>query len=124
MKNEVRKYESVVIFHSKLNEASLQEGIKKVEGLLKSNGATDIVVDNWGRKEIAYEVKKEKYGIFVLFNYDSANHDIVEVLSASLVLRDDVMKFQSHRVREKNRKFKGSLRGAGSSDDDSDSLYQ
>jgi small subunit ribosomal protein S6 len=124
MENEVRKYESVIIFHSKLNEAELQEKIKKVEDLLKANGAEKVEVDNWGRKEIAYEVKKEKYGTFVVFTIDSANLQIVETLSAALILWDDVLKFQTHRIRDTKRKFKGSTRGTGSADDEYDSGYQ
>jgi small subunit ribosomal protein S6 len=104
---EVRRYESVVIFNPRLNDAQLKEEIKKVEGILTTNKAKVTGVDNWGRKELSYPLQKERFGHYVAFNYESENHDAPNALGSLLRIADSVHKFQTHVINTKARKFKG-----------------
>jgi small subunit ribosomal protein S6 len=106
----MRKYETVAIFNPTLNDEQVQEDIKRIEGILNSNGASSVAADRWGKKEIAYTVAKQKYGNFVCFKYESDNHDIVDVVTAQLRIIEGVMKWQTHRQADKVRKFKGNPR--------------
>lgn len=106
----MRSYESVVVFNPSLSETQLKDELKKVEGILASNKALDIKVNNWGRKEIAYIVKKQKNGYFTVFNYNAPDHGIVKNLAGLLRIADNVLKFQTHRINTKVRKFKGNPR--------------
>jgi ribosomal protein S6 len=74
---------------------------------LSSNQAEKINVERWGRNPIAYKAKRFNYAHFVCFKYESANHGVVEALSAILRISDNVLKFQTHYINEKVRKFKG-----------------
>lgn len=107
---EVRRYESVVIFNPRLSDAQLKEEVKKIETLLKNNSADVKSVDMWGKKEAAFEFKKQRMGYFVAFNYESANHEAPRELQSVLRITDSVHKFQTHLINTKPRKFKGNPR--------------
>ena len=107
---EVRRYESVVVFNPRLSDAQIKEEIKKVESLLQSQNAKLTGVETWGKKEIAYEFQKQRFGFFVAFNYESSNHEAPNELKSVLRITDSVHKFQTHRIATKTRKFKGNPR--------------
>ena len=126
----MRKYESIIIFDSALQEEPLKKEVQKIETLLGTNGASNVVVNHWGRKEIAYCVGKHKYGNFVLLTFESDNYEALNTLTAQLRITESVVKFQSHRIVEKVRKFKGRAAKPGEVDwnfddygDDSDARY-
>ena len=104
---EVRRYESVVVFNPRLSDAQLKEEIKKVESILQSNNAQITGVDTWGKKEMAFEFNKQRSGVFVAFNYESANHEAPNALQSVLRITDSVHKFQTHLINTQPRKFKG-----------------
>lgn len=125
--SEPRNYESIVIFNPRLGESQLNEEIKRYEGVLTSNGAKDVKVENWGRKETSYLMKKERYGQYVCFKYESTNHEAPNVLASLLRIADSVNKFQTHVLSSKVRKVKVNPKRAergssGFSDFDDDGL--
>lgn len=115
-----RQYESVIIFNSRLNDAQIKDEIKRFEGILTQNSGKNIAVDNWGRKEIAYSVKKSKQGVFVVFKYESENHEIPNQLSSLLRISDSVQKYQTHLLKTKTRKVKVNPKRVARSDEDFD----
>jgi small subunit ribosomal protein S6 len=104
---EVRRYESIIVFNPRLNDSQLKDEIKRVEGILANNKAKVTGVDSWGKKEIAYLVKKERFGYYVVFNYESENHAAPNELGSLLRITENVHKFQTHVISETTRKFKG-----------------
>lgn len=122
---EVRKYESIVIFASRLSDNQLKEEIQKVEKILTAQSCTEIKVDDWGRKNTSYLMKKDRAGNYVVFNYITLNHEAPSVLGGLLRLSDVVNKFQTHKINSRKRKFQGNPnRKPGDSEffDDGDSF--
>lgn len=103
----MRKYESILILDPRLNDGEVEKELKKYQELLTSKGAVDLKAENWGRKEIAYPVKKRTSGIYLIFKYSSERHEIVQELNSLVRIADEVIKFQSSRLEEKDRKYKG-----------------
>ena len=123
-----RKYETIVVFKPDLTETQIKDEEKKLEGILKTAGATTVATESWGRKDIAYLVRKNKSGTFVRFNYESKRSDTVEEFTGTLRITDSVIKFQTHRHADKVRKFKGNPKRPVGSDQgfdymDSDDSY-
>jgi ribosomal protein S6 len=115
---DVRRYESVVVFNPKLSDSQLKDEIKRIEGILTNNKATVTGVDSWGKKEVSYLVKKERFGYYVVFNYESANHQAPNELCSLLRIAESVQKFQTHVINTKTRKFKGNPKRAARQDGD------
>jgi small subunit ribosomal protein S6 len=64
----MRKYELVCIVHPDLDENAFNGIIERVKGwVVETNGSVD-KVDIWGRKRLAYNIKKQREGQYVLFN--------------------------------------------------------
>jgi small subunit ribosomal protein S6 len=64
----MRKYELVCVVHPDLDEAAFNAVIEKVKGwITEASGSVD-KVDIWGRKRLAYLIKKQREGQYVLFN--------------------------------------------------------
>ena len=56
-------------------------------------------VDEMGKRKLAYEVKKNTEGIYVVF-YFEANPTLIEELERNYRISDDVIKFINVRVEE------------------------
>lgn len=85
-------YESLFILNPALDDAEVKKVIDKVEGYIKKGEGEVLKVDNWGKKKLAYEVKKQKKGNYILLNFKAGAGAISEI-ERSLKLTDPVMKF-------------------------------
>jgi len=59
-------YETIFIIHPELNEEDVEEHIKRVENLVTRLGGEILKTERWGKKRLAYEVDKHRYGFYVL----------------------------------------------------------
>ena len=64
----MRKYELVCIVHPDLDEAAFNGVVEKVKGWINDATGTIDKIDVWGRKRLAYTIKKQREGQYVLFN--------------------------------------------------------
>jgi len=87
----MNKYESVIIVNPNVDEAGLKALEEKFTGLINENGKVESV-ENMGKKRLAYEIKKFKEGIYMLFNFE-ANPDSIKELERVYRITDDVIKF-------------------------------
>lgn len=63
----MRKYELVCIIHPDLDEAAFNGAIDKIKGWVTENSGSVDKVEIWGRKRLAYLIKKQREGQYVLF---------------------------------------------------------
>lgn len=113
-----RVYETVVIFSGKLDEATLEAEINKLKSLLEEMGATIDSIDSWGRRALEYEIRRQREGVYVIFNYtfsgDAAAMRKVDhtlqinenVLRDLTVHRDDLTRKRFRPKKEKPAKPK------------------
>ncbi len=64
----MRKYELVCIVHPDLDETAFNGVVEKVKGWIGETGGSVDKIDIWGRKRLAYIVKKQREGQYILFN--------------------------------------------------------
>ena len=103
----MRKYETVMVLNPNLGEAQVKDEAAKVQKLLETNGAQEISNSIWGKKEIAYPMKKNKFGTFISFNYRAPSEGCVDTLTNVLRISEPVLKFQTHKINERVRTFRG-----------------
>ncbi len=63
----MRKYEVVCIIHPDLDETAFNGAIDKIKGWISENAGSVDKVEIWGRKRLAYTIKKQREGQYVLF---------------------------------------------------------
>ena len=87
----MNKYESVIIIQPSLDEEAVKALIKKFSDLIEKNGKVESV-EEMGKKRLAYEIKKNKEGYYVLFNFEADPSSIAE-LERNYRIADEIMKF-------------------------------
>lgn len=93
-------YESIFILRSSLADEEAEAVIEKMKNALTKHGATIVKVDNWGKKKLAYEIKHERRGTYILLQFESTQKNVVRELERLYRLEDSVMKFLTVRVDE------------------------
>lgn len=93
---EPRRYETMVVVRQDLQEAGVKEQIERIRKLLEANGATVDRVHEWGLRELAYDIGKERRGYYVVVEYASPVAARTE-LERTLKLSDAVLRFVSVR---------------------------
>ena len=96
-------YETLFIVRPDIDEDDLNKVVARVENVVKSNEGTIVESQVWGKKRLAYEVKKHTEGIYVKLNFD-APPTIVEKLQDHFRLNEDVIR--DIIVREERREIK------------------
>ncbi len=64
-------YETMYIVHPALEAGRLKDLIQSVEKDLMDLGGKTHVIDVWGKKKLAYPINKEKYGMYILFQFEA-----------------------------------------------------
>jgi len=62
----MRDYELVFIVHPDLDENALKDVVEKVKTWITDNGGVIAKVDLWGKRKLAYAIRKQKEGQYVL----------------------------------------------------------
>ena len=94
----MNKYESVIIINPNLEEEAIKSLIEKISNLINTDGKVSSV-EEAGKKKLAYEVKKNKEGYYVIINFEAQPELIVE-LERNYRITDEVLKFIVVRVEE------------------------
>lgn len=74
----MRKYEAVFIFNPSLEEAERVALFDRFKGIIEENGSISNV-DEWGLRKLAYEIKDEKEGYYILVHFEAAYESIQEL---------------------------------------------
>jgi small subunit ribosomal protein S6 len=64
----MRKYELVCILQPDLDENAFNGVIEKVTGWISESGGNVDKVDVWGKRRMAYQIRKQRDGQYVLLN--------------------------------------------------------
>ncbi|MFA3782563.1 30S ribosomal protein S6 [Melioribacteraceae bacterium 4301-Me] len=64
-----RHYESVIIINAALEDEQIEQTISRIQELITTNGGEIIDVDKWGRKRLAYPIKKSKTGYYLIIRH-------------------------------------------------------
>lgn len=94
----MNKYESVIIINPSVDDDKLKALEAKFTELINKDGKVE-KVDNLGKKKLAYEVKKNKEGIYLVFHFE-ANPTLIKELERNYRITDEVIKFIVIRVEE------------------------
>ncbi len=96
----MRKYEAIFILDPDLEEEQAQSAIEKVKGIITQPHGEILKVEDWGKRKLAYEVKKKSKGHYVLIHF-SGTPALLSELERNFRVMDAVIKFQSVRLDER-----------------------
>ena len=90
----MREYETTFIIDSLLKSEEIENIIKKYERFISDNGGEIQQVDHWGKKRLAYEIKKRQYGYYVHIRY-AGPPNLVKPLEREFRLNESILRYLS-----------------------------
>ncbi len=87
----MRNYELVVIFDPSLEEEALDKELSKITSLIEKEKCTVSNVDKWGVRRLAYTIKKQESGYYVIV-YFEGNTGIVSELDRINKINDKILR--------------------------------
>lgn len=85
-------YESAVIINAALDDEQIEAVISRIKDTIVNNGGEIREIENWGRKRLAYMVKKSKIGYYAIFRFNAPS-SIVAKLERSYSLDEYILRF-------------------------------
>ena len=96
----MRDYEVLYIVRADLDDDKVQDAVKRVNTLIERSGGTPDGTNLWGKRKLAYDVKHQKEGSYVLQDFH-LDPDRVPELEASLKITEEVLRHLIVRKPEK-----------------------
>ncbi len=95
----LREYETIYILRPEIGDDVVDKLNLRVREVANRGSARVLRHELWGKKKLAYEVKKNQKGIFVFMQY-LADQKFVSEFERNLRMWDDVIKYQTIRLDE------------------------
>lgn len=90
----MRTYETIYIVHPEAVGDAYAAVVDKFKGILTDQAANILKVDEWGTRKLAYPVKKQGRGTYVLVAYE-AGPKVVAEFERRLRIDESIIKFQT-----------------------------
>src|SRR5262245_28730483 len=97
--NTSREYETIYILRPNTPNEGVAEVNTRIKNVIETMGGKIIKVDNWGKRRLAYEVAKERKGIYLYWLY-LAQPGIVEETERNLRRLASVIRYRTVKVDE------------------------
>lgn len=94
----MNKYESVIILSANAAEETTVAFGEKMKELISANGELTNV-EEWGKKTLAYEIKKQTEGYYILFTF-TAKPEFIAEFERILRLDEVVLKHMVIKIEE------------------------
>ena len=92
-------YESIFIARQDIPATQVETLASGFADIVRSNGGQVTKTEQWGLRNLAYRIKKNKKGHYVMFNLDAPPEAIAE-FERNMRLNEDVLRFLTVRVEE------------------------
>ena len=95
----MNKYESVLIARQDLGASQVNTLVDELKNVISAQGGEVVRVDNWGLKNLAYRIKKNRKGHYVLLNI-SAPATAVAEYERVMRVNEDIIRYMTVKVDE------------------------
>ncbi len=87
-----RVYESAILINAALDDEAIKNIIERVKETITTNGGEVLEIEDWGRKRLAYQVKKSKIGYYAIFRINSLP-DLIPKLERYYKLDETILRY-------------------------------
>ncbi len=88
----MREYELMFIVHPDLDETAFNDVVTRVSGWISENGGEISKTEVWGKRTMAYQIRKQKEGQYVLMHTKMPG-TVGATLERNLRFLEPVMRF-------------------------------
>ena len=87
----MRHYEIMIILEPETDERTIAQTLEKLLQVIPSNGGTVDKIDIWGKRRLAYDIKKKSEGFYVVVDM-TTTPEIAQELDRQLGLNETVLR--------------------------------
>ncbi len=95
----MKLYETVLIARQDISRSQVEEIIKNLKTLITESKGKILKEEYWGLKTLAYRIKKNRKGHYVLFNIEVDNSTLIE-FERIMRLNEDILRFLTISIKE------------------------
>jgi len=95
----LRSYQSVLILKPDVDEPNVDKALEKIGEFIKSNGGASLKVEKWGKKRLAYRVKKNRFGVYLNIYHTLESAKVID-LETKYKFYDLVIKYMVVRLSD------------------------
>ena len=92
-------YERVLIARQDLGASQVNNIVEELSNVIKNEGGNVVRVDNWGLKNLAYRIKKNRKGHYVLMNITAPASAIAE-FERIMRFNEDIIRYMTVKVEQ------------------------
>lgn len=94
-----REYETIFILRPDTNQEGITLVNTRVRSVIETMGGKILKLDNWGKRKLAYEIKKQLKGIYLYWQFLGTT-GMVEEIERNLRMLDAVVRYYTVKVDE------------------------
>jgi small subunit ribosomal protein S6 len=87
-------YETMYILRPDLGEEQVEQAVNKYQNLLREQGADNIEIQNRGKRRLAYEINRNRDGIYIQMNYTGPGAAIAP-MERAMRLSEEVIRYMT-----------------------------
>jgi len=87
----LNSYEIAVLYHPDL-EIDLDKAESRIKKIIADNGGNITKTDNWGKRKLAYTVKKQEFAVYVFYTVDMPAENVAKV-EQTFNITDEIVRF-------------------------------
>ncbi len=95
----MRKYEIMYIISPNVTDEDRKNLIESLNEIFKKMDSTVVNVNEWGMRELAYEIEKYRKGYYVVLNVEATHEAILEFERISRI-NENIIRFLCVREEE------------------------
>ncbi len=95
----MRRYETIFIAYADLPEEEINGLVERYSAIIKDRKGILIKAEKWGKRKLAYEIKKHARGSYVLIDF-AGTAAIVTELERNLRIGDKILKFMTVKTQD------------------------
>ena len=124
----MNQYEIAVLYHPDL-EVDLTKAEERVTKIINDNGGKITATDNWGKRKLAYQIKKQEFAVYVFYTVEMPGEGVKKVESTLnitdeviryLIVRPDLKAIAKAEAAKAEKAKKQAERGDRADDDDNE----
>jgi small subunit ribosomal protein S6 len=87
-------YETMYILRPDLGEEQVEQAVNKYQNMLREQGADNIEIQNRGKRRLAYEINRNRDGIYIQMNYTGPGAAIAP-MERAMRLSEEVIRYMT-----------------------------
>ena len=96
----MRRYETIFISTADLSSDERDGVIEKYKKIIDDLDGRIVKVENWGKRRLAYQIKKRREGVYILIDF-GGEHAVIQELERNFKIDERILRYQSVKLSDK-----------------------